>query len=78
MKGISPVALGLAAIFIAIFMLFYVFDSLEKFSERCQAGESLPLCSQLSSMTFSMLIILLMISGFLITICITVYILVSA
>jgi len=77
MKGISPVAVGLAAIFIAIFMLFYIFDSLQKFSERCQAGDVLPLCNQLSSMTFSMLIILLVISGFVITICITVYILVS-
>jgi hypothetical protein len=78
MKGISPVAIGLVAIFIAIFMLFYIFDSLEKLSNKCQAGEQMPLCNQLSSLTVSMLIILLVISGFVITICITVYILISA
>jgi type II secretory pathway component PulF len=77
MKGISPVVIGLAAIFVAIFMLFYIFDTLDKLSERCQAGDQIPLCSQFTSMTFSMLIILLVISGFVITVCITVYILVS-
>lgn len=78
MKGISPISIGLVTIFIAIFMLFYIFDSLEKLANQCQAGAEIGICKQMNSLTLSLLIILLVIGGFVITICITVYIMLSA
>jgi hypothetical protein len=74
----THVVLGIIAIFVAIFALFYVFDSLQKLAERCKAGENLGLCKQLSGFTFSMVIILLIIGGFVIVISAVVYIMLSA
>lgn len=70
--------IGLVAIFIAVFMLFFIFDSLEKLSKKCQEGLQTPICSQLSSFTMSMLVVLLVVSGFVIIICVSVYIMISA
>jgi len=74
MKKITQIALGLMVVFIATFMLFFIFDSIDKLAARCK-GESPPdICNQLNSFTLSMLMILLIISGFVIIIFVTVYI----
>lgn len=72
----SQIAFGLITVFVATFMLFFIFDNLEKLSQRCKT-ENLPLCNKLNSFTMSMMIILLIIGGFVITICGTAYIMLS-
>lgn len=74
----SPVLIGLVVIFVAIFALFYIFDSLGKLSDRCKAGEKISICDQLSGFTLSMVIILLIIGGFIIVVSSVVYIMLSA
>jgi hypothetical protein len=74
----SHLYLALAVVFIAAFSLFYIFDQIGKISARCQAGEKLYICKQLSGFTLSMLIILLIISGFVLCILGVVYIIFSA
>jgi len=77
MKGLSKAWVGLITIFISVFTLFFLFDSIQKLADRCKAGETLPVCQQLNSFTLSMLVILLIIGGFVITITATAYILFS-
>jgi len=73
------VYVGLATIFIAAFALFFVFHSLEQLSLQCEADlESSPLCAQLSGFSMSMIIVLLIVGGFVITITATAYIMLSA
>jgi hypothetical protein len=73
------VYIGLATVFIATFSLLFIFHSLEQFSLQCEANQSSsPLCSQLGGFSLSMLIVLLIIGGFVITITATAYILLSA
>lgn len=74
----SPVLIGLVVVFVAIFALFYIFDSIGKLAERCKAGETLAICQQLTGFTLSMVIILLIIGGFVIVISAVVYIMLSA
>lgn len=78
MKGISKVAIGLGTVFIAVLTLFWLFDNIQKFADKCKVdATSSPACSQLNSFTLSMLIILLVIGGFVIMITATAYILLS-
>ena len=71
--------IGLASIFIAAFALFFIFNSLEKLSLQCKADPSFSgICSQLTGFSMSMLIVLLVIGGFVITITATAYIMLSA
>lgn len=75
--GQTHIFIGLLTIFIAIFALFYIFNSLESLAEQCQSGVKLEVCNQLSSFTIPMMIILLTIGGFVLIICIVVYIMLS-
>jgi len=69
---------GLATVFIAAFTLFFIFHSLEKISLQCKADPSHSiLCNQLSGFSMSMLIVLLIIGGFVITISATAYIMMA-
>lgn len=77
MKGISKVWMGMTTILIAVFSLFFLFDNIQKLADRCKAGENLAVCKQLNSFTLSMLVILLIVGGFVITITATAYILLS-
>jgi len=77
MKGISKIWIGLITIFVSIFALFFLFDNIQKLADRCKAGEILVVCKQLNSFTLSMVVILLIIGGFVITITATAYILLS-
>ncbi len=71
--------IGLATIVVAAFSLFYIFHSLETFSTQCKANpEFSPICNKFNGFTASMLIILLIVGGFVVTITATAYILLSA
>jgi len=73
------VYMGLATIFVAAFALFFIFHSLEQLATQCKSGESaLPFCDKLNGFTISMLIILLIIGGFVLTITGTAYVMLSA
>lgn len=69
--------IGLATIFVSIFMLFFVFYSLEQLATSCKT-EPKPICQQFTGFTHSMIVILLIIGGFVITTTATVYIMMSA
>ncbi len=73
------VYVGLATVFISAFVLLFLFHNLEQLSVQCKADPSFSeLCGQLSGFSLSMLIVLLIIGGFVITITATAYILISA
>lgn len=75
--GQTRFVIPLITIFIAVFMLFYIFDSLHKLAERCEAGENLAVCGLMTGLSLSMLIILLIIGGFIFIISMTVFILIT-
>jgi len=77
MVGTSQIAFGLITVFIATFMLFFIFDNIEKLSRQCKTESPPAICGKLSSFTMTMLVILLIIGGFIITICGTAYIMLS-
>ena len=79
MNAMKKIALGLSAVFIATFMLFYIFDSINKLAEKCKTEEPKSfVCQQFSGFTLSMLVVLLIIGGFLFVILTTSYILLSS
>lgn len=75
--GQTHIILGLVTIFIAIAALLFIFYNLEQLADRCKS-EHTPICDQLSGFTMSMLIVLLIVGGFVITISATVFIMLSA
>ncbi|MEM5836341.1 MAG: hypothetical protein QXR09_03400 [Candidatus Aenigmatarchaeota archaeon] len=76
---LNKVVLGLVVVFIATFMLFYIFDNLNKLAEKCKSEEQKSfVCEQFSGFTLSMLVVLLLIGGFLFVILTTSYILLSS
>ncbi len=78
MKGMSKfLTFGMIAVFVATFMLFYIFDSIGKLAEQCKTSAPMPVCSRLNSFTMAMLIILLIIGGFVIIICGAAYVMLS-
>jgi D-alanyl-lipoteichoic acid acyltransferase DltB (MBOAT superfamily) len=78
MKGVSKVAVGMVTVFVAVFALFWIFDTIQKFADQCKTDPSTsPVCSQLTSFTLSMILILLIVGGFVIMITATAYILLS-
>lgn len=76
MKGISKILIGIAAILVCVFTLFYVFDNIQKLADQCQKDPTFnPICGQMNAFTLSMLMVLLVIGGFVLVISATVYIL---
>jgi hypothetical protein len=73
----KPIIIGGFVIFIAAFMLFWIFDNVNRLAERCQT-EDLEICKQLTGPTLAMLALLLIISGFIFVSLVVVYILLSA
>lgn len=70
---------GLATVFVAVFALFFIFHTLEQLAAQCKEDpSSSPLCGQLNMFSMSMLIVLLIIGGFVVTITATAYIMISA
>ncbi|MEM5766345.1 MAG: hypothetical protein QW423_01770 [Candidatus Aenigmatarchaeota archaeon] len=75
----NKIAIGLAVVFIATFMLFYIFDNMNNLAEKCKVEVPKSfVCQQFSGFTFSMLVVLLIISGFLFVILTVSYILLSS
>jgi len=71
--------IGLATIVIAAFALFWVFHSMETFATNCKADPNYStVCDKFSGFTASMLIILLIVGGFVVTITATAYIMLSS
>jgi hypothetical protein len=62
---------------IAVFMLFYIFDNINKLAERCKAGEELSACTLMTGFNMSMLIILLIVGGFILIVSVTLFILMT-
>jgi len=78
MLGSTKVIIGLGVVFISVFMLFYIFDSLQKLSEKCKVPETRTgICERLTGPTEAMIIILLIVAGFIIMIMATAYILLA-
>lgn len=78
MKGLSALAIGMAAVFIAVFTLFFIFDQITKFGNECVATSNADtLCKQFTGFTQSILIVILIIAAFMIIISATAYILLS-
>jgi len=79
MLGASKVIIGLAVVFVSVFMLFYIFDTMSKLSEKCKIPEErTQICDKLTGPTEVMIFILLIISGFIIMITATGYILLTS
>jgi type IV secretory pathway VirB2 component (pilin) len=76
MQGSSKVIVGILVIFLSIAMLFYIFYRISQFSEQCKVSETtIDICDKLTGPTEIMIIFLLIISGFIIMIVSTGYIL---
>ena len=75
--GKAHIGIGLVIVFVAIIALLYIFDSLDKLSQKCNTAERIEACDQLSGLTIPMLVILLMIGGFIMTVCVTFFLLFS-
>jgi len=73
----KTVYIGLAIVFVSVFTLLFIFDSLSKIANRCKT-ENLEICKLLSGFSLAMLFILLLVSGFAISILGAVYIIFSA
>jgi hypothetical protein len=79
--GQSHIAIGLVTVFIAVFMLFYIFDGIDKIVKNCQAGAEIKICEEccrLGGFGVSVLVILLIVGGLTLIVCATVYILLTA
>lgn len=75
----SKIAIGLVTVFIAVFMLLYIFNQVQNLADSCGRDPSYSsVCSQLSSFTISMMIILLIVGGFFFIITVAAYVLLSA
>jgi hypothetical protein len=73
----KTVYIGLVIVFVSVFTLLFIFDSLSKIANRCKT-ENLEICKLLSGFSLAMLFILLLVSGFVISILGAVYIIFSA
>jgi hypothetical protein len=78
--GQSHIIIGLITIFIAFFVLFYIFDSIDKIVKKCQVGSESEICKEIGPNKFGLLVfvILLILGGLTLIICATTYILLTA
>ncbi len=78
MKPETHLIIGLLTVFIATFMLIYVVQNIENITRECKkTGTQLTVCRRITGFTFPVIVSLLIISGFIIIICVTTYILLS-
>lgn len=78
MKPETHLIIGLLTIFIATFMLIYVVQSIEQITRECKkSGNQLTVCERITGFSFPVIVTVLIISGFIIIICVTTYILLS-
>ena len=76
-RTIFVVSLAMIVVFISAFVLFFVIDRINKIAEKCKLGlEPEKICNSFTGFTMNMVIVLLIISGFILTISSTVFILI--
>ncbi len=70
------VYMGLATVFVAVFTLFFIFDNIDALAAKCRANpKHSSVCGQMTGFTLTMIIVLLIIGGLVITVSATAYIL---
>lgn len=69
---------GIVTVFIAAFMLFFIFYNLENVANVCKGSSPPSYCSKLSPNTFGFLVMILIMAGFVLIISITAYILITS
>ena len=74
--NLKIIGIGLVVVFVAIFVLFYIFDSINKIRTQCKTNKNLNIC-KLSSLPIVILMLLLIAGGLIVVINITAYIMVS-
>jgi hypothetical protein len=70
------IGIGLATVFVAIFVLFYIFDNISMIMELCEKNKNLNICT-MGSLPLILLMLLLIVGGLIMIINITAYILIS-
>jgi len=76
MKLSKVVGIGLIVVFIAVFTIFYIFDSLNKVKERCKREKTLKIC-QTNTLTLFMAVVLIIVAGLIIIVLTVAYIMIS-
>jgi len=74
MKGQSHFTIALIVIMVAAAMLYFVFYSIDQLSQQCKSDSPPEMCQKMTSLTFPVMIILLIVGGFILIICFTVFI----
>jgi len=70
------VGIGLTVVFIAVFVLFYIFDNISRIMNLCERDKSLKICT-IGSLPIVILALLLIAGGLIMVINITAYIMIS-
>jgi len=74
--NLKIVSVSLVVVFIAVFVLFYIFDNIIKFMGKCEKDKSLKICKS-GSLPIVVLMLLLIAGGLIIVVNITAYIMIS-
>ena len=77
MLGEARIGLTLVIIFIATLAIFYIFDSINSLSTKCQTN-TLDLCEELAGVSGTMTVILLLIGSFVMISASAVYLWISS
>jgi len=70
------VSISLVVVFIAVFVLFYIFDNIIKVMDKCEKDKSLKICKS-GSLPMVILMLLLIAGGLIIVVNIMAYIMIS-
>jgi len=70
------VSISLVVVFIAVFVLFFIFDNIIKIMDKCEKDKSLKICKS-GSLPMVILMLLLIAGGLIIVVNITAYIMIS-
>jgi hypothetical protein len=54
----------LVVIFVSAFMLFYIFNQLERLSMECREGSGMPICQVFAGFGIHVFVVLLLVCGF--------------
>jgi len=73
---LKVIGISLVIVFIAVFVLFYIFNNIAKVMNVCETDKSLKICT-IGSLPIMILILVLIAGGLIVVINITAYILMS-
>jgi len=74
--NLKIISVSLVVVFIAVFVLFYIFDNIIKVMDKCDKDKSLKICKT-GSLPMVILMLLLIAGGLIIVVNITAYIMIS-